>query len=85
MPGSGGGRRKRTSPKAGTSPAAYLTPSLHDRLKNLPWRDIPAVDLTHGKGHGRVESRTVKITSVSLGIGSRTPASRCRSPGGVAR
>ena len=69
MPGSGGGRRKRTSPKAGTSPAAYLTPSLHQQLETLPWRDIPAVDLTAGKCHGRVESRTVKITAVGVGIG----------------
>jgi len=44
-------------------------PSLHRQLKNLPWREIPAVDLTRGKGHARVESRTVKITSVSVGIG----------------
>ena len=43
-------------------------PTLHTQLTSLPWRDIPAVDLTRGKGHGRAESRTVKITSVSVGI-----------------
>ena len=44
-------------------------PSLYQQLETLPWRDIPAVDLTAGKGHGRVESRTVKITAVGVGIG----------------
>jgi predicted transposase YbfD/YdcC len=43
-------------------------PKLHAQLKALPWRDIPAVDVTRDKGHGRVESRTVKITAVSTGI-----------------
>jgi predicted transposase YbfD/YdcC len=44
-------------------------PKLHAQLKALPWRDIPAVDVTGGAGHGRAESRTVKITAVSVGIG----------------
>lgn len=44
-------------------------PTLHAQLKTLPWRDIPAVDVTRDKGHGRLESRTVKITAVSTGIG----------------
>lgn len=44
-------------------------PKLHAQLKALPWREIPAVDLTRGKGHGRLESRTVKLTAVSVGIG----------------
>jgi predicted transposase YbfD/YdcC len=43
-------------------------PTLHRQLKALPWRDIPAVDVTRGKGHGRLESRTVKTTAVSTGI-----------------
>ena len=43
-------------------------PRLHAQLKALPWRDIPAVDVTRDKGHGRVESRTVKITAVAVGI-----------------
>ncbi len=43
-------------------------PTLHRQLRTLPWRDIPAADLTRDKGHGRVESRTVKITAVSTGI-----------------
>jgi len=44
-------------------------PKLHAQLKGLPWRDVPAADVTRGKGHGRVESRTVKMTAVSAGIG----------------
>jgi predicted transposase YbfD/YdcC len=43
-------------------------PKLHAQLKALPWREIPAVDATRGKGHGRAESRSVKITALSVGI-----------------
>jgi hypothetical protein len=46
-------------------------PTLHAQLKTLPWRDVPPVDVTRGKGHGRVESRRVKLTAVSVGIGFR--------------
>ena len=44
-------------------------PKLHAQLKALPWRDITAVDVTRGNGHGRAESRTVNVTAVSVGIG----------------
>jgi len=44
-------------------------PSLHAQMRSLPWRDIPAVDVTREKGHGRAETRAVKITAVSVGIG----------------
>lgn len=43
-------------------------PKLHAQLKTLPWREVPAADLTRGKNHGRAESRTVKITAVSAGL-----------------
>lgn len=43
-------------------------PKLYAQLKALPWREIPAADVTGDKGHGPVESRTVKITAVSTGI-----------------
>jgi len=43
-------------------------PRLHAQLKALPWREVPAVDVVHGKGHGRTESRSVKITAVSAGL-----------------
>jgi predicted transposase YbfD/YdcC len=44
-------------------------PNLHRGLRALPWATIPVVDLTHDKGHGRIESRAVKLTSVTAGIG----------------
>ncbi len=44
-------------------------PSLHDQLASLPWAQIAEVDLTDDKGHGRVESRTLKIAAVNAGIG----------------
>jgi predicted transposase YbfD/YdcC len=43
-------------------------PKLHVQLKALPWAQIPAVDATRDKGHGRAESRTMKMTEVSAGI-----------------
>jgi predicted transposase YbfD/YdcC len=43
-------------------------PSLHRQLRALPWATIPAMDRTHDKGHGRIESRTVKLTTVTAGI-----------------
>jgi predicted transposase YbfD/YdcC len=44
-------------------------PKLLAQLKDLPWRDIPPADLTGCKGHGRLESRTVKTAEISTGIG----------------
>jgi len=44
-------------------------PTLLGRLRALPWKDVPVADRTHDKGHGRVESRTVKLTAVAAGIG----------------
>jgi predicted transposase YbfD/YdcC len=44
-------------------------PSLHRELKNLPWKEIPALDITRDKGHGRLETRTLKMTEVTAGIG----------------
>jgi predicted transposase YbfD/YdcC len=44
-------------------------PTLHNQLRALPWRDIPALDVTRDTGHGRAESRTVKIAAVAGGIG----------------
>jgi predicted transposase YbfD/YdcC len=43
-------------------------PSLHRQLRALPWATIPAMDRTRDKGHGRIESRTVKLTTVTAGI-----------------
>lgn len=44
-------------------------PSLLAQLRRLPWADVPVADHTSGKGHGRVESRTLKMTSIDAGIG----------------
>jgi predicted transposase YbfD/YdcC len=44
-------------------------PGLHRQLAALPWAQIPAVDVTRDKGHGRVESRTLKLVAVRTGLG----------------
>jgi predicted transposase YbfD/YdcC len=42
-------------------------PRLLEQLAGLPWRDVPAVDLTRNAGHGRVESRTIKLAALTGG------------------
>lgn len=44
-------------------------PSLHRQLRALPWTQTPAVDVTRDKGHGQVESRTLKLAAVTARIG----------------
>jgi predicted transposase YbfD/YdcC len=44
-------------------------PGLHAQLSALPWRDIPVADDTRGRGHGRTERRTMKVTAVAAGLG----------------
>ena len=44
-------------------------PRLHAQLFGLPWRQIPVVDERRDRGHGRVETRRLKITAVGSGIG----------------
>jgi predicted transposase YbfD/YdcC len=44
-------------------------PTLHAQLVGLPWAQIPVVDEQHERGHGRVEHRRIKITSVGAGVG----------------
>ena len=44
-------------------------PRLHAQLVGLPWRQIPVAAQERGRGHGRVETRRVKITAVGAGIG----------------
>jgi predicted transposase YbfD/YdcC len=39
-------------------------PSLHAQLRALPWRQIPVLDRTRDRGHGRVETRTLKVATV---------------------
>jgi predicted transposase YbfD/YdcC len=50
--------------------AAYLLvvkrnqPSLYHQLKTLPWRDIPVLDTTRDRGHGRDEIRRLQVVTV---------------------
>ncbi len=44
-------------------------PKLLRQLKGLPWADVPVVDTSTCKGHGRIERRTVKVTAIRAGIG----------------
>ena len=43
-------------------------PTLRHQLATLPWRDIPVVDETHDRGHGRAEIRRLQVTTVA-GLG----------------
>jgi hypothetical protein len=51
--------------------AAYLLivkanqPTLHHQLASLPWRAIPIADHTRDRGHGRVETRRLQVTTVA--------------------
>jgi predicted transposase YbfD/YdcC len=70
--------------------AAYLLivkhnqPALHHQLKALPWPDIPVAEHTRDRGHGRVETRRLQVTTVA-GLDFPTPPRRCASPAGSAR
>ncbi len=44
-------------------------PGLRRTLKRLPWKTIPALCVSRETGHGRRETRTLKITEVANGIG----------------
>jgi predicted transposase YbfD/YdcC len=49
--------------------AAYLfivkgnQPTLHHRLKTLPWKQVPLGHETHDRGHGRYEIRRLQVLS----------------------
>jgi predicted transposase YbfD/YdcC len=43
-------------------------PRLHQQLAGLPWADIPAVDLTQDAGHGRRESRILKLAALGEAV-----------------
>jgi predicted transposase YbfD/YdcC len=52
-------------------------PTLHQQLRRLPWRDIPVVDETRDRGHGRVELRRLQVATVAgLGFPHATQAIR---------
>lgn len=44
-------------------------PNLRQRVKSLPWKDIPTLAVSREHGHGRADTRTLKATEVSSGIG----------------
>src|SRR5450830_1239377 len=44
-------------------------PTLRKRLKGLPWTDVPVGHTQTGRGHGRIEKRTVKVVTVEAGLG----------------
>lgn len=39
-------------------------PTLHQRLKTLPWTDIPVADRTRDRAHGRCEIRRLQVATV---------------------
>jgi predicted transposase YbfD/YdcC len=43
-------------------------PTLYTQVNNLPWRNIPAGDRQHDRGHGREEHRTLKAAAVTAGL-----------------
>jgi predicted transposase YbfD/YdcC len=43
-------------------------PGLHAQLASLPWRQVPVAGQTAGRGHGRAERRTLKVTAVAAGL-----------------
>jgi predicted transposase YbfD/YdcC len=40
-------------------------PTLLDRCQRLAWHQVPVLDRTRARGHGRVELRTLKVVSVN--------------------
>ncbi len=44
-------------------------PTLHAQLRGLPWAQVPVLDRQDDKGHGRRETRTLQVVSVTAGIG----------------
>lgn len=44
-------------------------PTLLRQLRALPWTDVPVADTTTDTAHGRRERRTLKMTTLTAGIG----------------
>lgn len=53
-------------------------PKLRAQLTGLPWRDVPIVDIARNGGHGRAESRTLKLAAIhgKAGTGIMFPHAR---------
>jgi predicted transposase YbfD/YdcC len=43
-------------------------PGLFAQLASLPWRQAPAAHQARGRGDGRDEHRTIKVTAVAAGL-----------------
>ena len=43
-------------------------PTLHAQLRQLPWHDVPVLHRSRDRGHGRVETRSLKVVTVA-GLG----------------
>lgn len=43
-------------------------PALRQQLAALPWKQVPTAHTSTDRGHGRIESRSIKIVSVARGI-----------------
>ena len=53
--------------------------TLHARLKALPWKDVPEAARVRSVGHGRIETRTIRVIDLdgsSDGRGEFFPAAR---------
>jgi predicted transposase YbfD/YdcC len=44
-------------------------PGLLRQLRSLPWKDVPPGDVSAGRAHGRAEKRTIKVVTVTAGLG----------------
>lgn len=43
-------------------------PKLRKQLKAIPWKQVPVLDTTAERGHGRQEKRTLKATEIGGGV-----------------
>src|SRR5665647_1980824 len=50
-------------------PAGARLGHLAHWLRALPWTDVPVGHTQTGRGHGRIEKRTVKVVTVAAGLG----------------
>jgi hypothetical protein len=63
-PGSASGLGKRARHQPSTAPQADSTPTLLRRLRALPWAQIGVAARERGRGHGRVEARTISVVNL---------------------
>ena len=44
-------------------------PTLHTQTRALSWKDVPIAHTTSNKGHGRQESRSIKVRGIADSLG----------------